>query len=87
MVLNFFIRFTNFILEKINIFIIYRFGNARGDQLLMSGVVDIIKKKYNYKIIILTKYPEFFLNNPYIYKVFFFSNKNFIHKACNSRKF
>ena len=80
MVLNFFIRFTNFILEKINIFIIYRFGNARGDQLLMSGVVDIIKKKYNYKIIILTKYPEFFLNNPYIYKVFFFSNKNFIHK-------
>jgi hypothetical protein len=48
--LNFFIRFTNFILEKINIFIIYRFGNARGDQLLMSGVADIIKKNIIIKL-------------------------------------
>jgi ADP-heptose:LPS heptosyltransferase len=73
-------KLINYILSINKIFILFRFGNAIGDQLLMSGVAKLIQKKYNYKIIIFTKFPELFKNNPYVYKTYrvltssFFSN-------------
>jgi ADP-heptose:LPS heptosyltransferase len=66
----------NSYLEKNNFFILYRFGPAIGDQLLMTGLVNLIKKKYNFKILVFTNYPELFFNNPNIYKVYSF-NKMF----------
>ena len=57
-------------LEKKNFFILYRFGPAIGDQLLMTGLVNIIKREYNFKILVFTNYPELFFNNPNIYKVY-----------------
>lgn len=65
----------NSYLEKNNFFILYRFGTAIGDQLLMNGVAKLIKTKYNYKILVFTNYPELFFNNPNIYKVYFFNKK------------
>jgi ADP-heptose:LPS heptosyltransferase len=63
----------NSYLEKYNFFILYRFGPAIGDQLLMTGLVKLIKSKYNYKILVFTSYPELFFNNPNIYKVYSFN--------------
>jgi hypothetical protein len=34
----------NSYLEKNNLFILYRFGPAIGDHLLMTGLVNLIKK-------------------------------------------
>lgn len=36
----------------------------------MTGVVSLIKKKYNFKILVFTNYPELFFNNPNIYRVY-----------------
>jgi ADP-heptose:LPS heptosyltransferase len=69
-------KLINNFLSINRIFILFRFGNAIGDQLLMTGIVKLIKKKYNYNIIILTKFPELFKNNPNVYKIFRISTKS-----------
>jgi ADP-heptose:LPS heptosyltransferase len=63
-----------------NILILFRYGNSIGDQLLMTGVANLIKKKYKYKIIILTKFPELFSYNPNIYKVYKINTSNLISR-------
>lgn len=59
---------ANVILKPLNIFIIYRFGNAIGDQLCMSAVVKELSQQKRYKVIVFSSYPELFDNNPYVYK-------------------
>jgi len=59
---------ANIILKPLNIFIIYRLGNAIGDQVCMSAVVKAIKKQKGYKVIVFSSYPEIFYNNPNVYK-------------------
>lgn len=73
-------KIVDYYLEKKGFFIIYKLGNAVGDQLLLTGVCKEIYEKYNYKIIILAKYKELFLNNKYIYK-FFNLRYNFISRV------
>jgi len=77
--MNIFNKLINKILSNLNIFILYRLGNAVGDQLLMTGIVKLIFKKYNYKIIVLTKFPELFINNPNVYKVYKIHSDNIFH--------
>lgn len=58
----------NFILVRLNIFIVYRFGNAIGDQLCMSAIAKEINAQNFFKVVVLSSYPECFLNNPYVWK-------------------
>lgn len=70
-------KLFNKALCKLDIFILYRFGNAIGEQLLLSALAAELKNKYpNSKIIIITDYPELFYNNQKIYKVFHHSKKD-----------
>jgi len=59
---------VNYLLRVFNIFVIYRIGNAIGDQVCMSAVVRLIDKQYPYKIVVISSYPEIFYNNPRIWK-------------------
>ena len=69
---NFFIKHANKInitLKKRKYLIIFRYGKAIGDHLYMTGVISKIFEK-KFKIIVLTNYPELFINNPKVYKIF-----------------
>jgi len=59
---------ANIILKQLNIFIIYRFGNAIGDQVCMSAVIKALKEQKNYKVIVFSSYPEIFYNNQKVWK-------------------
>lgn len=65
-------------LKKKKVFIIYRMGSAIGDQLLLTGVANLIKKKYNYKVVIFTSYKELFYNNQNIFRIFSFRRSSII---------
>ena len=67
---------VNFFLKELNIFILYRFGNAIGDQLCMTAIVENIYDNYSKKIIIFSSYPEFFENNPKIWKSYSIKKQN-----------
>ena len=67
---------VNFIFKKLNIFIIYRFGNAIGDQLCMTAIVEKLYDDFSYKVIVFSSYPEFFINNPKVYKNYCLKGKN-----------
>ncbi len=58
----------NFILKKMKLFVLFRFGKAIGDQVCMSGVIKLINEQYNYKVIIFSNFPEIFYNNPRVLK-------------------
>ena len=73
-------KFVTKFLSANNILILFRYGNSIGDQLLMTGVANLIKKKYKNKIIILTKFPELFSYNPNIYKVYKINSNNLISR-------
>ena len=74
-------NFINGLLKFFNIYIIFRKGNALGDQLLISGVVRLIKKKnQNLKIVLFVTHSVLFFNNPNIYKVFKLDETKFINK-------
>lgn len=58
------------ILFCLNCSIIWRNGAAVGEQVLMTGAVSRYSKiKPHSRIIIITRYPEFFINNPQIFLV------------------
>ena len=57
-------------IEKTNFYIIFRNGTAIGDHFLITSVIVNIKKFYKREIIIYSVYPDLFLNNPNVYKVF-----------------
>lgn len=61
-------KVVNTILKYLDIFIIYRYGKAIGDQVCMSAVVRALKKQKGYRIIVFSSYPEIFYNNPHVYK-------------------
>jgi len=67
--LSFFIKKINLKLKKKNYFIITRYGNASGEHICMTGIISKIYKE-NLKIIVFSKYPELFRNNPKIYKLY-----------------
>ncbi|MBV5304516.1 MAG: hypothetical protein JZU70_10015 [Chlorobium sp.] len=63
---------VNKLLKILNIFILYRFGSAIGDQLCMTGVVENLFDQHKLKVIIFSNYSEFFENNPKVYKNYSF---------------
>ena len=56
------------ILKPLNIFIIYRFGKAIGDQVCMSAVAKELNEQKGFKVVVFSSYPEIFYNNPYVFK-------------------
>ena len=58
----------NYLFKRFNIFVIYRIGNAIGDQLCMSAVVRLIDEQYSYRVVVISSYPEIFYNNPRVWK-------------------
>jgi len=69
----------NFFLKKFNTIIVFRAGEAIGDQLCITG---FIRKIYNkkIKIFVFTSYPEIFFNNPKIKKTITIDYSSFIHR-------
>ena len=63
-------KFFDRILIKKKIFIIYRFGSAVGDHLLITGLIRLIKQKYDFRIFVFTTYPELFRYNNKVEKVY-----------------
>ena len=59
---------VNYLLKAFNIFVIYRIGNAIGDQLCMSAIVHLIDERYPYKIVVISSYPEIFKGNPRVWR-------------------
>ena len=59
---------TNDILKFFNVYIIYRIGNAIGDQLCMSSVIRLINEQYPFKIVVISSFSELFDNNPRLWK-------------------
>ena len=56
----------NSILNKCNIFIIYRDGNAVGDQLCITALARELFRTFRYRLIVFATYPQFFEHNPYV---------------------
>jgi len=63
---------VNKLLKILNIFIVYRFGSAIGDQLCMTAVVENLFDKLNMKVVVFSNYSEFFENNPKVHKNYSF---------------
>jgi|TARA_Y100000389_G_scaffold203530_1_gene252209 ADP-heptose:LPS heptosyltransferase len=80
LLINLFSLPINIILKFFNYFVIYRSGSAIGDQLLISGTAKLIKNKYNYKIILFTRYSEFFWFNKNFHKVFRIYNISYVDR-------
>jgi len=63
----------HFLLKKLNIFILYRFGKAIGDHVCMSAIMEELFQK-GYKVIIISTYAEIFYYNPYVWKNLYIDN-------------
>jgi len=54
---------------------IFSISGGIGKNIMATAVIKSIKKKYNnHNLIVLTAWPDVFLNNPNIYRVFRFGN-------------
>ena len=68
----------NFLLSKIKILVIFRYGRSIGDQLCISSLTSSLKKKNKFiKIILIVNYPELFYNNKDIFLLLKFKKKYF----------
>lgn len=57
--------------------IIFQIEGGLGKSILGTAIVKVIRRHYkDANIIVVTHYPEVFLNNPYIYKTYHFNNIN-----------
>jgi len=57
--------------------IIFQIEGGLGKSILGTAIVKVIKRHYkDANVIVVTHYPEVFLNNPYTYKVYHFNNIN-----------
>ena len=57
--------------------IIFQIEGGLGKSILGTAIVKFIRRNYeDANIIVVTHYPEVFLNNPYTYKVYHFNNIN-----------
>jgi len=63
---------VNKLLKRLNIFILYRFGSAIGDQLCMTAIVEKLFDQYKLNVIVFSNYAEFFENNPKVFKNYSF---------------
>jgi hypothetical protein len=72
--------YINKILQKLNIIIIFRNGDAIGEIVYLTSLINFLySENSKYKIIILTKFPEIFFYNKKIYynlKIY----KNFFYR-------
>ena len=59
---------VNYLLKVFNPFVVYRIGNAIGDQLCMSAIVRLVDEQYSFRVITISSYPEIFNNNPRVWK-------------------
>lgn len=64
----------NKLLQFFNLFILYRFGSAIGDQLCMTAIVENLQTEHHLKTVVFSNYPELFKNNPNVYKNYSFKN-------------
>jgi len=73
MILNNLIRIARFLLNKIlqffNLVLIFRIGDAIGDQVCLTSIVRYMHIHDSRKILIVTNFPEIFVNNKRIKKV------------------
>ncbi len=67
----------NVLLNLMNLVVIFRNGNAIGDHVYMTSIIRSIHKKKR-GIILFTNYPEIFLNNPRVKKIFNFNLTSYI---------
>lgn len=58
----------NFFLEKNNILLLYNPGEAIGDNICVTSIINSINKKFCYKIYLYSLVPEVYENNYKIYK-------------------
>tara|TARA_X000001036_G_scaffold433525_1_gene471301 strand:- start:1240 stop:2166 length:927 start_codon:yes stop_codon:yes gene_type:complete len=75
--MKYLINKINLFLKQRNYVVIFRYGNAIGDHLCITGIISKIYEK-KLKIIICSNYPELFENNPKIFKIF--NLNNFFYK-------
>ena len=54
----------NYILEKISVVVVFRFGSAIGEHVTMTAAVEHIAEKTDNKIIVLSNHQWIFENNP-----------------------
>jgi hypothetical protein len=62
-----FTSLATLVLRRYQVFVVYRFGNAIGDQLCMTAIVFALHKA-GYKVVVLASYPELFVHNPFVWK-------------------
>jgi len=70
-------KICNSFLRRNNFVIIFRRGKAIGEHIILTGVINQIYTSEKKKIIIISSYNEFFLNNPKIYKSFQLSRTSY----------
>ena len=76
---------VNYFLSKKQLFVIYRFGTSIGDQLCITAVAREYYIQRNFKVVVITPYPELFYNNCYVYKVIDMSNSSvYIRRLISS---
>jgi len=66
--------FINIILKFLNVFVIYRIGNAIGDQVCITGYIRLLSEQSSVNIWIVTNKPEIFLYNHRVSCVFDINN-------------
>jgi hypothetical protein len=60
--------------------IIFQIDGGIGKCIASTAVIKAIKKKYpNDNLIVISGYPEVYLNNPHVYKSFQFGNINYFY--------
>ncbi|MBT4870432.1 MAG: glycosyltransferase family 25 protein [Candidatus Diapherotrites archaeon] len=56
-------------------YVIFTISGGIGKNIMATAVIKSIKKKYNnHNLVIITAWPDVFLNNPNVYRVFRFGN-------------
>ncbi len=64
LILNYSLKpFFNIMLKLFNTVVIFRFGNALGDQVYMSSVLREINVEKKKNIILFTNFDQFYKNN------------------------
>jgi len=72
---------VTFILKKLNLFVVYRLGDAIGDQLCMTAIIEELANEKKLQTIVVSRYSELFDNNPNVYmNISFYNYSAFIQK-------
>ena len=55
--------------------IIFQIDGGLGKSIMATAMVKVIKNRYkNSNIVVVTAFPDIFLNNPHIHEVYNFNN-------------